>query len=164
MKTIFYPVALICAFSILSCGNKPAGTVTPKYEELAKAKWVLGKWGFSTPEGNLVEAWEIKNDSTYAGKTNFIIGSDTVFTETISIEQRGKDVNYVTQIADQNGGKPVAFKMTKATEKELVFENPTHDFPQKIAYTLKGDSLLAEISGVNKGQAAKESFPMGKLK
>lgn len=164
MKTIFYPAALICALSVLSCGNKQADAVIPKYEELAKAKWLLGKWGISSPEGNMVEAWEIKNDSTYAGKTHFIIGTDTVFTETISLEQRGKDVNYVTQMANQNEGKPVAFKMTKANEKQLVFENPTHDFPQKITYTLKGDSLLAEISGMNKGKAAKESFPMGKLK
>ena len=161
MKKVVIP-SLLFIVAAVSCGGK--AEQKPAYEQLGKANWLLGKWGSITPEGTLVETWKRANDSTFAGKTHFVLGTDTVFTETISLEQRGKDVHYITQVSDQNAGKPIPFKMTSASEKELVFENPKHDFPQKITYTAKGDSLIAVISGVDKGKKASERFPMGKLK
>lgn len=143
----------------ISCGNN-----ANKYEELAKAKWLIGKWGQTSPQGTMVESWEIKNDSTFEGATHFIVGTDTVFSETITLEQRGKEVNYIANVSNQNDGKPVAFKMTSANEKKLVFENPAHDFPQKITYELKGNLLMAEISGKENGKPKTESFPMEKMK
>lgn len=166
MKKTIYPA---CAFLCIglfwtSCGNKPAPPAKPTYDVLKKAEWLLGKWGFATPEGNLSETWTLKNDSTYAGESYFVAGPDTLFGEAMTLEQRGQTLSYVVITRGQTAKDAVSFTLTASTGKELVFENPTHDFPQKITYTQTGpDSLLAEISGNDKGKAASEQFVMGKL-
>lgn len=132
-----------------------------KYQTFhAKVGWLVGHWGMMQPGGSLTERWILKNDSTYAGETYFVMGKDTVFAEKISIEQRGGQINYVTVIADQNQGQPTAFRLTKSGKKRLVFENPAHDYPQKITYTRTGNGILAEISGKQNGKPASEQFPM----
>jgi hypothetical protein len=46
---------------------------------------------------------------------------------------------------------------------KMVFENEQHDFPQQISYQkLSRDSLVAEISGVIKGEFRAQQFPMRK--
>lgn len=159
MKHVF------CFFLLMLAGVSMASAQSGPYAKLhQKAGWLIGKWGFTAPEGSLTETWTLKNDSTYAGETCFVIGKDTVFSEKLTVEQRGTDIHYVTLMKDQNEGKPVAFKLTSANKKELVFENPAHDFPQKITYTKTGTGVVAEISGNQKGKPASEKFPMEKLK
>ena len=47
----------------------------------------------------------------------------------------------------------------------VVFENPQHDFPQRIIYRLEKDgSLLARIEGVNQGREKGINFPMKRAK
>ena len=53
--------------------------------------------------------------------------------------------------ARPGGAKETPFKMTKATENHVVFENPDHDFPKRIEYRLDGDELTAQISGDEPG-------------
>lgn len=151
-------------FVLVSLGTASAQKAG-KYDGFhSKMGWIVGKWGIVSPEGSLTEIWTQKNDSTYAGETYFVMGKDTVFSEKISLEQRGNEINYITVIANQNQGKPTAFKLMKAGKKSVVFENPTHDYPQKITYTKITDGILAEISGKQNGKPASEKFPMGKLK
>lgn len=51
---------------------------------------------------------------------------------------------------------------TPMKTKQIIaaLENPQHDFPQKISYTLKGDgSLVAAIEGTKGGKARRVEFP-----
>jgi hypothetical protein len=46
------------------------------------------------------------------------------------------------------GGSPaVAFPAVETGSAKVVFENPAHDFPVRIAYSRAGDILTATISG-----------------
>ncbi|UPT68721.1 MAG: DUF6265 family protein [Sphingobacteriales bacterium JAD_PAG50586_3] len=93
------------------------------------------------------------------------MGKDTVFSEQIRMEQHGSDLFYMPTVADQNGGKPVVFKASLHNKKQLIFENPLHDFPQKISYSHPTkDSLVAEISGTEKGQIKSQKFLMVRAK
>jgi hypothetical protein len=146
---------LLLLLFISSC-NKPA--------PIEKASWVLGTWKGESPEGVFVEHWEKKSDSLYTGKGNMIVGQDTVFSELLAIQQRGNDVYYVATIPGENDGKPTDFKLT-SSDNALVFENPEHDFPQKITYTQKDDSsILVEVSGNMNGKPNTESFTFKKVK
>lgn len=149
---------LIAAFGLLllaGCNKKPV---------IAKAEWLLGTWEGASPEGLFVEHWEKKSDSVYTGKGNMIVGKDTVFSELLAIEQRGNDVYYIATIPGENDGKPTDFKLT-SSDKALVFENPTHDYPQKITYTKKDDaSVLVEVSGNMNEKPHIESFTFKKVK
>jgi hypothetical protein len=74
-------------------------------------------------------------------------------------------LSYSATVKGQNSDKPVTFKLTNSTEKQLVFENPKHDYPKKIIYTqINEDSLVAEISGILEGKATSEKFSMKKTK
>jgi hypothetical protein len=146
-------VLIFSAFSIL---KKPA---------IHDAKWMLGRWENVSPQGTTVEAWKKQNDTLYTGYSHFIVGKDTVFSERLRIEQHGNDLLYIPTVVGQNEGKPVVFKVSLHTKKQVVFENPLHDFPQKISYSHPTkDSLVAEISGTDKGKFRSEKFLMVKGK
>lgn len=129
-----------------------------------KAAWIIGTWESKSPQAVFVEQWKKQNDTLYVGAGNMIIGSDTVFNEQLQLQQRGSDLFYIATISGENDGKPTEFKLTSAG-KALVFENPTHDYPQKIVYTKQDDnSMLAEVSGNANGKPQKESYPFKKVK
>ena len=64
-------------------------------------------------------------------------------------------------IAKPSGQAEAKFKMIKGNVNEVIFENPQHDFPQRVIYRLQGDgSLLGRIEGVSKGKEKSVDFPM----
>ncbi len=131
------------------------------YALIKTLSWLQGSWLSQSPHGNAIEVWSIQNDSVYAGKSYFVSGSDTLSSETITLEQTGAELNYIPVVKNQNQGRPVQFKLTH-TDKDLwVFENPSHDFPTVIKYRRIGqDSLLAEISGIQNGKQDLMQFAM----
>jgi hypothetical protein len=51
--------------------------------------------------------------------------------------------------------------MTSDSENTFVFENPKHNYPQKIVYKkVNENSLVATISGMQQGKQSTESYPM----
>jgi hypothetical protein len=44
-------------------------------------------------------------------------------------------------------------------ESTVIFENPAHDFPQRVGYKRDGDSLLAWIEGAVNGKSRRVEFP-----
>ncbi len=140
---------------ISSCQQKAT------FSELEKANWFSGRWENKTPDGVFSEEWKTENDSVMVGTSYFINGKDTLFAETIRLEQKENNLFMIVSVPNQNEEKPVAFKLTSSTSDNLVFENPEHDFPKKITYKLvTKDSLYAEISGDGKSQG----FPFKKKK
>ena len=126
---------------------------------------MIGEWKNISSEGIATEIWINRNDTTYFGKSYFVVGKDTVSSETIKLEQIGKDLFYVPTVKNENNGQPVKFIVTVWTDNQLVFENAKHDFPQKISYTqITKDSLVAEISGIIEGKANSQIFPMKRVK
>jgi hypothetical protein len=157
----------IAVFSLLlaagACSNSNQASKEPKqtYELLAKTNWLLGNWENNSSEGQAIESWVKENDSTLSGVNYFIMGKDTVSSEKLALRQTGNQLLYIPTVKEQNNGEAVLFTMTSASSKELVFENPQHDYPSKIKYTqINSDSIVAEISGQLKGKENTQQFPM----
>ena len=55
-----------------------------------------------------------------------------------------------TYHAQPGGRAPTAFKRSDGGAQWVRFENPAHDFPQRIEYRRDGDLLNAVISGPGK--------------
>lgn len=150
---------ILLLLAIVSCKNPEA---TEK-DQIKTANWLLGKWDTKTADGNLSENWKQLNDSTFQGESFFIKQKDTLHFETMTLQQKGEELFYSATVKGQNENKAVTFKLTNKNEKQLVFENPKHDYPQKITYTLiNKDSLVASISGVQLGKPSSEKFGMKK--
>lgn len=141
MKNSSY-LLLIVLSCLFSCQQKAT------FSEIEKGNWFLGRWENKTPEGTFSEEWKVENDSLYLGESYFINNNDTLFAETVRLEQRKNDLFYIVSVPNQNKEQPVTFKLTSSTADYLVFENPEHDFPKKITYKLvNNDSIYAEIIG-----------------
>lgn len=137
----------------------------PEKAGLNKLDWFIGSWTGVTSESIFTEKWEKVNDTLFTGQSYFIKGSDTLSSETISLQQHDTSVFYVPLVEGQNDNKPIFFKLTFSDGTNAVFENPEHDFPQKIVYQLKeNDSLIATISGNNNGIIRSIRFPMSLTK
>lgn len=136
-----------------------------EYALLNKASWFLGEWQSQSSYGNFSEKWEKLSDSTMMGATYIVKDKDTIFEENIVLEQRNDSLFYNVLFKENNQEKSTIFYLSKSTTKELIFENPKHDFPTKIVYNLiNPDSILASIHGKQKGIDKTEFFPMSKKK
>ena len=136
-----------------------------KDSQIHQLSWLQGSWSNHSDSGTFIETWYKKNDSMLTGKSYFIMRKDTLFSENITIEYRNGQLCYIPVVKGQNGDLPVIFRLKSINNGEFVFENPTHDFPQRIIYKNAGnDSLNAWIEGAEKGVFRKELFPMKKIK
>ena len=132
---------------------------------IKKAEWLIGTWENKTSKGSIYETWNQKNNLEFSGKSYILKEKDTVVFENIQIVQDKKEVFYIPTVKNQNGGLPIRFTAKTISEKQLIFENPGHDFPQVISYTKTGeDMLIAEISGTKNGQKRSQIFPMKRIK
>ena len=125
----------------------------------------MGTWTQQSEQGILEETWKSVNDSTFEGTSYFIKGKDTLHNETIVLQQKGENLIYKATVKDENNDEAVSFPLTSTTEKNLVFENPKHDYPQKINYKLAGaTTLIAKISGKQAGKVTSETYTLKKMK
>ena len=157
---MFQKTTLILLFLVIvSCKDKES---TEK-DKIKTANWLLGKWGTKTADGTLSENWKQLNDSTFQGESFFIKGKDTLHFESIILQQKGEQLFYNATVKGQNENKAVPFRLTLTSEKQLIFENPEHDYPQKITYNfINKDSLVTSISGIQLGKPSSEKFGMKK--
>jgi hypothetical protein len=164
LKSILFPI-LITLIIFSSCKKEVKTEIPVKaYPSLAKAKWFIGEWGNKSAEGELTERWKKENDSVYLGESYYVVGqNDTVFAEHVRLEEANGKLSYIVTVPGQNKELPVSFEMTSATGTQITFENPKHDYPNKIIYNLvEKDSLIAEISGLKNGKPNTERFVMKK--
>lgn len=153
-----FPILLLI-LAIASCKKSDSN------EKIKTARWLLGRWENNSADGILSETWKKTNDSTFQAESYFIKDKDTLHFETITLQQNGEELFYNATVKGQNNDEAVAFKLSNATEKELVFENPKHDYPKKIVYKqITPDSLMAEISGTQQGKPSSEKYSMKKSK
>ncbi len=155
MKKLIYILPIIF---LVSCKKNSSEN---KFAKLEKMNWLIGNWEQTLPDGTLKETWTKQNDSTFSGDSYFINTKDTVHFESIQLVQKAEQLTYIATVVGQNSEKPVAFKLTSDTDDTFTFENPAHDYPQKISYKKVSDtSLIASISGKQQGKDSAESYPM----
>lgn len=159
-----FPILAFIAIAFtVSCKEASKGEETSQnsYANMAKAEWLLGNWENNTPEGNFSENWKKVNDSVYHGESYFAKGGDTVFAETVVLDEISETMAYTVTVPNQNDEKPVRFEMTSIDKNHITFENPAHDFPNKISYRkITHDSIVAEISGNMDNKQESQKFPM----
>lgn len=138
---------------------------TQQKNEIKKAEWLIGTWENKTQRGSIYETWAKLSEFELSGKSFMLKEKDSIVFETIRLFQEQNNLLYIPKVKNQNGDLPVRFTSKIILDKELVFENQQHDFPQIISYTkINADSLVAEISGTVNGKERKQIFPMKRLK
>ncbi|QSB26141.1 DUF6265 family protein [Flavobacterium sp. CLA17] len=157
---MFQKITLLMLLAVVvSCQKKES----VEKDKIKIADWLIGNWENKSPDGLLIENWQKVNDSTFSATSYFIKGKDTLHFEKIVLSQKGEKLTYSATVNGQNNDKAIDFPSTSETETKLVFENPQHDYPQKISYT-KGanNTLTAEVTGKLQGKLTTERFIMVK--
>ena len=161
MKKIVLSIAMVALTLLISCNKYDAkGNLIKKYDELQKATWLLGDWEKTDSLGTLKEIWSSKDDSTFIGQSYYIQNKkDTIHDEQIELMQDGEYLIYTATIKGENNDKSISFQMTNDQDSLFVFENPKHDYPQKIAYRLmKNKGLSITVSGKENGKVTSELY------
>lgn len=115
---------------------------------LAPARWLLGRWQAESGDKRILETWREVSATTFEGSGVTSARADAaVFdSEDLRLVAMLDAVFYVAKVA--HNPYPVAFRMTGCEAGRLVFENPTHDFPRRLEYTMQPDGgLEVTVSG-----------------
>lgn len=107
------------------------------------------------------EHWDFLASERMKGVSYIIEDEQIYIMEYLDMELKSSKVLYTATVPGQNGGKSIEFLLTE-TGAQWVFENPDHDFPNKIVYRKISDNeIFVEISG-KKGDVF--SYKMQKTK
>ena len=83
------------------------------------------------------------------GVSKTVVKDQTTEYEFLLLRAGADGVEYV---AKPSGQAEAVFKATKVAPGEVVFENPTHDFPTRITYKQHDSGLVATIAGTMNGK------------
>ena len=93
------------------------------------------------------------------GMNRTVRDGNTVFFEYLRIVE--EEDGWAGLIASPSGQETARFKMVDQGAHHVVFENPDHDFPQRISYRLmENGKLLGHIEGKENGKSRAADFPM----
>lgn len=130
-----------------------------KVENLESFKWLIGEWENISEEREFYETWYFENETSFYGESYLTVKGDTVFHETMTLEYRLEEIILTPTTKNQNDGNSVEFKFTSKEDGEFIFENPDHDFPQRIIYSNPvPDSIAAYIDGKVNGEYSRSDF------
>jgi hypothetical protein len=127
---------------------------------VTRTSWLAGCWERQSGKVVIEEHWLWPRVGTQLGVGRTTRGGTTVQWEFLRIVERESALVY---IAAPSGQEQAEFVASETTDSTVVFENPTHDFPQRIAYRRRGDSLFARIDGIRQGAARGRDFPFARV-
>jgi len=124
--------------------------------------WLSGCWAASNQEVGSGEQWMPPAGGTMLGVNRTVRDSKTVAFEFIRIVDQ--DDGDIVFIASPSGQSTASFSMVSLNDREVIFENPDHDFPQRIIYRLISDEdLIGRIEGTINGTDRAVDFPMKRI-
>lgn len=127
---------------------------------LDQVQWLAGCWELNAPNRRVIERWSVAG-GVMTGSSRTWIGGAPRESERLRLFTRGDTLVYE---AFPTGQQLAEFKTTSVAEREVVFANPAHDFPQRIVYTRAGaDSVIARIEGDRAGRRTPVSFPFRRV-
>lgn len=119
--------------------------------------WLSGCWQMTRGPMTVDEQWLAPRGGLMlsAGRT---VRDDTVLDyEFALLRVTPSGLSYE---AHPSGQTPTTFRAVGGDTLQVVFENPSHDFPQRVGYRRTSpDSVLAWIEGVEAGQVRRIEFP-----
>jgi hypothetical protein len=122
---------------------------------VAALDWLSGTWVHADARQRVWETWIGPANGVMAGANLTAWENGRNAFEFMRIGDTADGISYY---ASPRGRPAVEFRMKEMAPGRVVFENPEHDFPQRIVYWKEGDGLAARIEGTVKGQPRSEEW------
>lgn len=113
--------------------------------------WMAGSWVQEKDGRWTEEYWTVPRGGVMLGASRSGRGESLREFEFLHL-QAGSD-GRLAYIARPGGGAPVAFPLVQHDAASATFENPVHDYPQRIRYARDGDVMTATISAIDGSKA-----------
>jgi hypothetical protein len=110
---------------------------------------MAGHWEGEADGTAMEEVWLAPAGGRMVGLHRDVFPSGKSFFEFLRIEEVDGRLAY---LASPRGREATVFPLQELGDHRVVFENPGHDFPQRILYWLDGDRLHARIEGEEGGE------------
>jgi hypothetical protein len=120
--------------------------------------WMTGAWAMNNGESWADEFWTPPRAGIMIGAGRAGEGDKLQFWEHMRIVREADGKLAFWAIAGKQ--QPVRFFEAKMTTNEVVFENPLHDYPQRIRYWREGNELEAQTSLLDGSKPNDFSFRM----
>jgi hypothetical protein len=124
--------------------------------------WMAGCSAPEQGDAGSVERWLPPAGGTMLGVSRTVKNGRTVEFEfmQLRVNAEGK----LVFIALPSGQKEATFVASNVGKDAVTFENPQHDFPQKVSYRLESsDRLIGRIEGNRGGTVHGVDFPMRRV-
>jgi hypothetical protein len=126
---------------------------------LDQLAWLAGCWTADGGEAGSGEQWTVQAGDSMMGMSRTLKGGKVANYEFMRITTANDGA--VIFHAQPSGQAGDSFTASTLTATEVVFENPGHDFPQRVIYRFEAPSRLrAAIEGTVQGKTKRIDFPM----
>ncbi len=140
---------LLLVVLIAGCSEDGEETTTnaaASQASLDAVSWMAGYWVGESNGTHMEEVWLPPAGGVMLGLHRDVFSSGRSFFEFLRIEATNEGL---ILLASPRGREPTSFWMVEIADQRVWFENPEHDYPQRIGYWMAGDSLYAGISGTD---------------
>jgi hypothetical protein len=151
---------LMTMVGVSAAGVQPASSErSVRAEDLG---WLAGCWTHSGGGTKSEEHWMSPAGGMLLGMSRTMTAGKVSTHEFIRIAEDAQgQLVFVARPSDQ---PEASFRLMSQDAHRLVFENPQHDFPQRIIYALAEDGhLAARIEGKSGGQDRGMDFPFKRI-
>jgi hypothetical protein len=145
-----------------------AGLLAGAWPMLASAQttidhgvWLQGCWQLTSGDRIVEEHWTSPKAGAMLGSGRTIRAGKLVEHEFVLLAERDGRLAYQ---AHPSGQPSTTFSSKETDETSVVFEDPAHDFPQRVGYRrVAADQLLAWIEGTVSGKPRRVEFPYRRI-
>jgi hypothetical protein len=149
--------ALSAALTLSAADPRKPGRPAPP-PAVARLAWLAGAWRHELAGKVIDEQWMPPAGGVMLGMARTLVRGRVTEHAFMQVREGPGGVLYF--IIQPSRQKETTFLSSSVGEREAVFENPQHDFPQKITYTLAGDGSLrvVEEGAGSDGQPRKQEL------
>ena len=147
-------VIIVCALAAWPvAANAQAG--------IERVAWLQGCWQLTSGERVVEEHWTSPRGGVMMGSGRTTRAGKLVEHEFVLLAEREGRLAYEAHPS----GQPAATFMSKELDgQSALFEDPAHDFPQRVGYRRESaDRLLAWIEGTVAGKSRRVEFPYQRI-
>ena len=123
---------------------------------LDRVVWLQGCWEMASAGRTIEEHWTAPRGGVMLETGRTVRDGRLLEYEFVVLREDGDRLAYE---AHPSGQPPAVFQARDLSDSRVVFENPEHDFPQRVGYERRdADTLAAWIDGTANGKARRVDF------
>jgi len=126
-----------------------------------RVAWLQGCWEVASNGRTIEEQWTAPRGGVMLETGRTVRDGRLVEYEFVVLREDGDRLAYE---AHPSGQPSAVFHARELTDGRVVFENPDHDFPQRVGYERRGaETLAAWIEGTVSGRDRRVDFLYGRV-